>query len=830
MENFIRFLFIFILSGCSAMTVSVPRGHTEPDSAVVVSDASSQEDALSNDRATSQDADSSDDRVTPVEDASSEPEMFITYDGPVRQRVSRGSQDAMTFRMSLTSLRHDLEIRSLPYRLMAENEAGRVRGSRCSDLFTDIKVKDLDTGETIMGPVALPSALACGSRDSGLNFLRNAFAIREGTTRHLAITLDVSAHGDEPSDADLVGQSFSVTVGYDRTFFAPASVRRVSDGTYVRDDQIVNNTVIRGNPFTITSASLHVSLAATPVSSTHLRNETNIPTVGVVFTAGAESDILVPSIRYTGRGNVDGTFFTFSLQQVVTSCAMFDGTTRVGTAHTPDASSAFTTAPALRITRGTSRMFVLQCTADSVVAQAMGDRFHIGIAGSTDIVATDADGNTVFPTVDAALSRQANGVGGDPPVIVTVMRSGTLTIVQEMMSPSGILVAGGRTWHNMAQFRACAMYEDARLDMVNVRSRWDAASYAAVAIAMDGRTRGSAILPAGTEQSVDVNISSSPIVVPSGRCTPFHVWGQLAPVVASSTVSGRWDGVARSGAQVALGLNGGLTTGEWDRNYAESYNIRATGMISGERLYVARRGSHIGPIFVVRRSFPTIIHQPLASTTLANGMDTDIVRYQIAADLAGPVAMKRVSFFIRFDRVTGSTLDLTGLRMRRAGADLPLSECRLIDENGRDLSGSSVGARNTLAFVTAVFTNEEVLSGAGNTYRIHGVVSGAVPGDQLSVFLATARDFGPRTGFLTDDAVYVSESGRVNPGPHLDTGDRPGMTDAIIPVTILWSDMSEVPHSALPGWSIHPERRGGSRDWTDSWGIVDFGWVQRLSR
>lgn len=463
------------------------------------------------------------------------------------------------------------------------------------------------------------------------------------------------------------------------------------------------------------------------------------------------------------------------------------------------------------------------------------------VADAADAVVTDdaVPALDVQPVADAAMpdsspSEDAAPVADAVPVETDVTDapriSGTLTIEPDVRRARSIIVAGDDIWRNMVQYRACATKERVRIELVNIQTRGEAASYRDVAVASDGRLHGSARVPSGSGRSVDVDVCDDPIMVPADGCVSLQLWARFAPVVASATVGGRWDGVARSGAQVALGLNTGNPTGEWGSYYADAYTVRATGLVSFARLYAAHRGPYFGQIFVVRKSVLGITHVPLLSESFANGADTDLVRIRLAADFAGPVAVKRISFFIRLGRASGSTMVLSGLRLRRGTADVSPSEYRMVDEDGRDFAMWGIGVRQTLVFVTLVFTDEEIVTGPGNVYTIHGIANGAVTGDQISIFPAVSRDHGVRTGYLTDDNTSVSESGRLNPGPHLDTGERPGMTDAVIPTTILWSDMSEVPHSALPGWSIRPDRRGGSRDWTDALGLIDFGWVQHLRR
>ncbi len=395
-----------------------------------------------------------------------------------------------------------------------------------------------------------------------------------------------------------------------------------------------------------------------------------------------------------------------------------------------------------------------------------------------------------------------------------------LAIAPSNLRSSTILVAGGEAWENLGEFHASSIKgEDALIDLINVVSRGDAASFEAVAVAKDGAVRGWSTLPSGKDKSVDVDISSNPLIVPANGSVSFQIWAKLNPVVPGSSVGGVWDGVARSGVIVALGLGAGLQMGEWDATYAGKYNIRATGLTSGKRIYASAGSDRFGHDFEVRKTKPIISHQALNSTILTGGADTDLYKFQVAADPAGSLAVKKIRFNGDWAQTVQSNFQLCNFRIRRGAQDLAPNQVKITDtSHGTDL-WNGCWQKDTVnsAHLAIVFTDEETVSGSGNVYTLHATVVGIVSsGDSVVTFFTRWAGIGPLpvTGWLTiDDGVESL-------GPDF------GMPWNIVygqeyDGAIIWSDLSEVPHSD----GVH-----GSRDWTWEDLLEDLSNFQALSR
>ncbi|MCC7522414.1 hypothetical protein IT407_01245 [Candidatus Uhrbacteria bacterium] len=700
--------------------------------------------------------------------------LRIVFDGPADSTYLRGSQDVVMYHFTLTAY-EDLEIRRIPFTLEGLTAADRIVGSAGTEYFRDLKIKDADTGMTVMGPISLGDGSFPG-------IFADSFVIHAGETRHFIVTMDLANTEDAANEFYGDGNNrYRVTIGQDGRFFQASGVRRIATGEFITPEEIENNVVIPGNEMTIVDAELAVAMAAIPSLTMAVSNEPLIPSVGLVFTASEFSDVLVRSVRLSGVGNLDGTDSASELNDVITACALFNGDVQVGLAQTPDAvtGSMLITNVNVTVPSGASVTLVARCTADSVVAGEY-DIYTIGIADDSHVVAERTDGSSVFPAVGTSLLNNALISTGN---FVIVHDHGLVTVQTNSLRQSTILVAGPDVWQNMAQFRITAQYEPIELEIVRITSRGEAASFTEVAVAVDGAIRGSCILPAGTDRSCDAHLDDVfRVSRDSGRV--MQLWARVSHVVSSASVGGATSGVARSGNRIRLGIAADVESGEWDPSYVGMLNMRFTGVMSGDRL-LADGPELIGNEFVVRRTKPTVTRLPLSTATIANGVDQDLYRFQISANSAGSVGLMGFTFMV--DRPAGTSI---GLRIRRGATDIPTVSTGYPD-----------------GMVTLQFLSEEVITGSGNVYTVHGVLDGFAIGDAISI--TPYRDFASAnavTGYVASDRLLLETA-----TGSLFTG-------------LLWSDMSEIPHSSAT------RMMGGSFDWTGDTFVEDLTQTQVLTR
>ncbi|MBU1032515.1 hypothetical protein KJ937_01110 [Patescibacteria group bacterium] len=761
-----------------------------------------------------------------------------SFNGPSTQNIAKGKQGITLYKFALTA-ENDLEIRNL--RFAINNTAGTgcyVKGSAGTNYFRSIKVKNEDTGQTMMGPTELASGLANSSANSGTLTLSDTFNIDAGETMNLAITADLSASEDVTGEfygSDDCG--YTVTLGSSGAVFGSSDVRIVDTGEFLATSQIVPNGSVIGNQQNVRASSLTISLAGSPSSGTIVKKQAGVPVAGLVLSSGAQSDILVTSITLTCQAALAQSGNTFSssgalaaCDERITSLSLWDGDKQVGVARTPDTTlgTAQMSNMDLTIAAGGSKSLIVKATFSSTASTtAPYDQISVGIASTGNVSAQDGDANTVTPSLAASVT--ANATGASPSVIQTVRNSGTVTYNSDSHPVSTIVVAGKDVWVPFASYKATAQFESMELDRIAVLASSTAGNLAdnsvftAVAVAAGGVVKAQDILSSGTTGTRDMDLSSSKITVPKNGSVNFQLWAKLSSVQASSTVSGAVAGVHRSGMVPAMGLNSGVMTGEWNSSYFSSANIRATGLASGERVYASTTNAAHGNAMVTRQTKPIVTKQSLSSTTLAN-IDQDLIKFQVAADANGTVGLKQVVFALS----KTSAVTLANFRVRKGSSDMALGDFAVVYSSSTgaasDVEAGTIAANQAAGYVTVSFTGEESISGSGNVYTLHATVSGAASGQNMSLSFYRDANSPIVTGYL-DDSFAVSPLVSSASIFTIDVSAAPSSTPAgtFYAGTFLWSDMSGVPHSSALGTSA------GSRDWTNDVYIEDVSQTQTLS-
>lgn len=494
--------------------------------------------------------------------------IVLRYDGPVSGPAHMGSRGQHLL-ITTMSFQRTVEVRELNFRFDAVDDGHFLSDALGNTFIQNVRLMDIDTGEVVMGPVALVTG--ANARTASIR-LADPLAGITGTARRLALTVDIR---NLPGSA-LVGTRFRVSEDSgDGRYFTTTAVRDIAAGTYVSPAAITNNLPFVGNIFTVTQSSLALDLASNPRSSVVTRNAINVDSAGIVLTAGPDRDVLVTGLHLHGVGNVGGGFFRGDLQQVVTGCGLFDGTTLVGTVQTPDSTGFMSYTPNYTVTRGTSRVLVVKCTTDSVVRVPSGDLYAIGVSGRVDVDAQDSDGVTPTVTVSDALVNQLT----TPSVFQTVVESGTLHVT--LASPATIhdILGGDDAWHVVSSYTLTSTVEPMQLVYGAVQWTGPNSCISQLAIASDGVSHGTNYPVAGRADR-DIDLHAYPILVtPAG--VNVQVWARFNPVQDASA----GPDACIPNSTLTFGLAAGLTTGEWSDAYgvpALRYNLRTLGIVSGE--------------------------------------------------------------------------------------------------------------------------------------------------------------------------------------------------------------------------------------------------------
>ncbi|MFZ6015893.1 MAG: hypothetical protein ACOYUZ_06110 [Patescibacteria group bacterium] len=726
--------------------------------------------------------------------------LTFAFNGPPSSNVAKGKLGVTLYKFSLTSSDNDLEVRRMQVNLARVAAGGELVGSAGTKYFRNVKIVNLDNGQTIMGPKEL--TIANGTTNETFTF-NDTFNVMTGQTLNLAVVADLA--NTEDAVGEFIGKTYRVTW---KAFIA-GDVKVVDTGENLALTKIVPNADTAGNIMTVKQSSLDAKLASTPVSGTVVKKAMNKPVVGVALEAGAQSAIKVTNLTLDCQASIAGAAYDEAqCAQRITSLSLWDGDTKVGDAQAPDSTTG--EAPIsnmnLDIPAGTTKNLTVKATFSSAASSPVYDKISVGVKAA-GITAQDDDANTVTPTIETKLNAGAGGqTSAAPTVVQTILPNGTLTVTQDAHPSATIVIAGKDVWVPFARYKATAQFENMLIDRVAVTSTvgGDNANFVQVAVASEGAVKGANVLPAGKTGMADVDLTGNNIEVPKDGTANFELWAKLSTIQASSSVSGAWDNVTRSGHAPGLGLLENYQTGNWDANYAGNLNLQTTGESSGERVYAAQ-GATDGASMVLRKSKPVVTKQSLGSTTLTAGL-TPLYKVQVGADSAGSIALKQMVFGI--NKTTNVTLG--NFRLYRGASEVTTGNYTIVDQNGVDLKAGSTTTNSF--YVVVAFTSEDSISGTGNIYTLYADVSGTLGAGQY-VKTDMYRDPAgvPNTGYLVNSAatgILGADAEIFN----INTGATPDATAEKVG-SFVWSDNSEVPHNYTSG---------SSRDWTNDVYVEDL--------
>lgn len=420
-----------------------------------------------------------------------------------------------------------------------------------------------------------------------------------------------------------------------------------------------------------------------------------------------------------------------------------------------------------------------------------------GVTATEDAapVADRADASSTETGADVADISVADvtDVDTSPDALPDVVPRATLTVTpSNLRLPTILCPFTHEGWDSVAEYRLSGSGATQRIDVVRVASRGYSASFAQIAVAFEGRTIGTAVLPTGIDQEVDVELST-PILVPAREMRAIQLWVRLAPVIDHSAIPAGTTNVPFSGARVALGIASGSRSEDllWNSSYEGMLDIRSTSVDSGELVRASASGVFFGNSFVVRRSKPTVtLVRPTSTDIPASGERLDLIRFAVGADTAGPIAYKALRLRVELNRVADSTLFLDQFELY---------------EGGRLMSSSEYNVVRLGTFVRE-FNTPYIL------FTLEFIHERRIPAGESGQMLFTARVQGDvRSG----DAVRVSFLESDYPGPV--TGQLAGEGDILTSdgVTVVsaftWSDYSDTPHT--DDYRIMP-----SHDWTNAHG------------
>jgi len=580
--------------------------------------------------------------------------VTVAFNGPSASDVSLGSQDVQMYKFSLTAGDQALDIREIELSLA---EAGaQVAGALqngTTNYFTDVKIKDADTGATLMGPVELSGAtvtsgtsLTAASSAVWDNDLTQSWTLNAGQTRNLLVTMDVAS--SEVTANDIATRGWAVTL----RVFPAGSIREVSTNQNVATTDIVGGqAAVTGNTMTVRASALTVQLASTPVSGTTVKGASNVQMVGFSFAAGSQSPVRVTQIVMTGQGDdTGGTYTAGEFDDVVITARLYDGDTAVSVAKSPTTAGVITfdnmdwTIPA-----GATKRLVARVNVSTSLMSSAADTAWLGINAAADITAQDRDSNTVTATDGDAVWGVTASVGGvtnnTPTVVLTVGNSGTLTADLDGDSPLSAIILGGASNVNMTKFKFLAANEDFLVRRLRISNDAAADDTGIVQVKITyPKQDGTLETKTGVLASANANFSDLNFYVPRDRTTVMTVAADYATISES--------GVSGDTPTFRLDFNGtfeavGAASGS---SLDEGSDVHGTGQTTlcsdggGLSTCYADTSTLSGYAMTVRKSKPTVTLSAASPAGASVPGLNEALRFTVAADAAGDIVLDVLTF------------------------------------------------------------------------------------------------------------------------------------------------------------------------------------------
>lgn len=547
-----------------------------------------------------------------------------------------------------------------------------------------------------------------------------------------------------------------------------------------------------GQPIILVSLNKGVA-SGTTVKKTH-------GVSAVAFTVTASELAKLQSFTLTGQAQIGGSGCNFGEQCAreafatrVISLGVFDGTTQIGSLKSPDPMTGKVFIDGVNVTlpKDSQKFFTVKVGLSSAVSISEPfDQIAIGFENPWDVVVLNENDESLLASIHADIGGQT---GAAPAVVQTIRPSGILTIVDKMHPPSSLVAGGKDIWIPVAQFEASAFYEGTTIDFMRAFQASpylsDNADVTTFAIASGGTIHGTAVFPDENsgQKDKDVELFANPIVIPADTSKLFQIWVKFASVLPSSAVNGEWKGVARSGHAPAFGLTHDLADGiaEWTAEYFGKLNVRATGLISGERMHADKGASPGNPMWL-RKAIPLVNVLAPASTVLTNTVDQDLFRIQVTAAHPGSwITLK--GYGLQFKKTVGMTFGQC--RLAKGASLLPLNAYFIkIYDATTDSYVDTVNDASTDGSIIIGFPAEQMIDNAGFIYTLRCTNNGVTTGQSLTLAVDHAADAGFLNQSLTGSVADMGNAGfylqRIEQGVPVNH-----------PVAFLWSDLSEVPHS-----------------------------------
>ena len=647
-------------------------------------------------------------------------DVTLSFNGPSATDISQNASDVTLMKFAITS-EAKVDIKKIKVTLTLGGTADQADEIDIKDL----RIKDADTGSTLMGPYDWTEDDE--DNDSIVKTFNTAFTVAANTTRNLKVTVDTD---DNAVDGMTVKAKVEIPVESGSGTTETRQIKDLDSNLYVLTTNVVP-TSLTGYDMTVKASSLTVTKASIPVSKTTVTGTSDVESFAINLTAGSASGIKVtkliakiigtattisPGDTWTAGGGVTVN----NARDYVNTVDLYDGATKLGTANLVAGTGESTLTYdnlSLNVPKNGNKKLTFKANIKSGLKTQV--YYYIDV-DQANITAYDDD--DVSRTPSAGLKNTTT-----PSVVVTVATTGTLTVAADSSTPDETLMVAGTTGNVVSKIKFTATNEAFTVKELKVLLQNGTAnnydrSVTQVAINYGSTTITGTLSPDGNDSSA--SFTGLSINVPKDDSTIVTIKADL------NTITGG----AVSGDVIKLGFD----------------TVYKAVSASGTTATTLAAAAVYGNPMVLHKTIPTITQVAVSNTTLANA-EMELYKFNIAADANEDVALKQIAFDVTLSEDDDSDMSVGTLAFYRGGTKLTDVYINIGETTSTD---ATIDEGDSVVVVSWKDNKEEVISkGTNQTYTLKGVVAGTDTGDSMMVRIAEENTTTHEIGQVTYSGV-----------------------------------------------------------------------------
>jgi hypothetical protein len=556
--------------------------------------------------------------------------ITLGFNGPVASNYAKNTTGNDFLKFSLSAERNVTVKKVKLTMLILDNTGAELASDNAHwGYLKNIKITDLDTGTTLVGPLSAASSGTytnpAGSGNAYYYYeFSDSFDLTAGSTRHLSIKADIDAN----FTAD-----YTIKFGLDLS--GTNYVYDNDSGEYVSSSKIVPNT-LTGNTMTVKEASLTVSKLSSPTSATYVKGTSDVPVLGVGLTAVADT-LKVNKITVRLYADDDGTFDNSgygdtAANTLASTVSLYEGTTKVAgpvnmtLVGTIGSTGGYYKAEfnnlAYTVSQGSTKNLTVKV---NLLSTFTGTKYLAAdIKPDDDMEVEDSQSNLL-----TNLSNTNLNLAASPSPVITCVENGTLTAAVDSSTPSASLVAFGSTNTAVSKFRFSATNEDFVITGAKLIIETAASSRSVEKVILTYPKDA-----AGNLETKEGYLTSGAVTFSDGSLNIYVKKDSYAVLTVKVNLNSKSAGATNEDA-IRIGLD--KVANDWTNNTSNLTNdFIAVGQSSGAKLYgntnnITMNNYTLNKAYAME-SYPTVaLASDSPSGNLVPGTNTLVAKFNITA-------------------------------------------------------------------------------------------------------------------------------------------------------------------------------------------------------